>query len=86
MRPDILVLDEVLAVGDLGFKAKCLQRIGEFVQQGTTVVLVSHSVDAFQRHCDRIAWLEEGRIVACGTPTEVVPRYLDAFEGSAPDP
>lgn len=79
IRPDILVLDEVLAVGDVGFQEKCQRRIWKFVEQGTTVLLVSHSVDAFERYCKRIAWLEGGRLVAMGSPADILPLYLDGL-------
>jgi ABC-type polysaccharide/polyol phosphate transport system ATPase subunit len=73
-RPDVLLLDEVLAVGDLGFQRKCLERIEAFRCQGTTVVIVSHSMGDIER-CDRAAWLHQGRIEAVGRPSEVLPLF-----------
>ena len=76
-RPDILVLDEVLAVGDVGFQQKCLERIDAFRARGTTILLVSHDPDTVEAQCDRVAWLEHGTIVALGPPSEVLPRYTE---------
>lgn len=78
-RPDILLLDEVLSVGDLGFQEKCLARIRRFRDQGTSILLVSHSVATIADHCDRVAWLENGLLAAVGTPSEVLPRYEAAM-------
>jgi len=78
-RPEVLVLDEVLAVGDVGFQEKCLARIHGFREQGTTILLVSHSLDTIEGHCDRAAWLDQGRIAALGIPSEVLPQYADAM-------
>ena len=78
-RPDILVLDEVLAVGDLAFQEKCLERIRGFRAQGTTILLVSHALETIQTHCDSVIWLENGRLAASGTPSEVLPLYRNAL-------
>lgn len=78
-RPGILVLDEVLTVGDMGFQAKCLDRIGRFRAEGTTILLVSHSLETINSHCNRVAWLEHGRIAALGAPSTVLPRYAEAM-------
>lgn len=78
-RPEVLVLDEVLAVGDVGFQEKCLARIHGFREQGTTILLVSHSLDTIDSHCDRAVWLDQGRIAALGIPSEVLPQYADAM-------
>lgn len=88
-RPDILLMDEVLAVGDVGFQEKCLGRIAGFRAAGTTIVLVSHSLETLAEHCDRVAWLERGRVSAIGPPGEVLPRYARAMEPgriSQPEP
>jgi len=77
-RPDVLLLDEVLAVGDLGFQRKCLERIEAFRALGTTVVIVSHAMADIER-CDRAAWLHHGRIEAAGRPQEVLPRYEESL-------
>jgi len=76
-RPDILALDEVLAVGDSGFQQKCLKRIETFRARGTTILLVSHDPGTIEAHCDRVAWLEHGTLAALGPPAEVLPRYAE---------
>ncbi len=74
-EPDILLVDEVLAVGDAGFQRKCYERIAAMKQRGGTVVLVSHSLAEVQRVCDRAACMEEGRVVKVGHPHEVGVHY-----------
>lgn len=76
--PEILLIDEVLAVGDLGFQAKCLGRLLEFKKRKVTIVLVSHSLDTVGRFCDRAIWLDEGRIAGDGEPASVIRRYREA--------
>ncbi len=78
IRPDILLVDEVLAVGDAPFQEKCLERIHDFRQLGTTVVLVSHTEPAI-RLCDRALFLRQGRVEACGAPDRILRRYHAAF-------
>ena len=65
--PDVLLIDEVLAVGDENFQRKCLDRVSEFQQQAKTIVIVSHSPDLMRRICSRVAVLDHGRLVAFGT-------------------
>jgi ABC-2 type transport system ATP-binding protein len=74
--PDILILDEVLAVGDITFTAKCEERIERFHESGSTVLLVSHSTEAIIHNCTRCIWLDDGRIRADGPSEEVVDLYL----------
>jgi len=71
--PDILLIDEILAVGDLAFQHKCLERIEQFRAEGCTIVLVSHDASAIKRLCDEALWLRHGRLVAYG-PADVVAR------------
>ena len=78
LEPDIMVVDEVLAVGDAEFQARCLRRMETAESEGRTVVFVSHNLDAITRLCSRTVWLEAGRIAAEGPSGEVVQRYLDA--------
>jgi ABC-type polysaccharide/polyol phosphate transport system ATPase subunit len=73
--PDILILDEVLAVGDVTFTEKCEERIQRFHDSGTTVILVSHSAGAILKNCTRCLWLDDGRVRADGTAREVVTLY-----------
>jgi ABC-type polysaccharide/polyol phosphate transport system ATPase subunit len=74
--PDVLVLDEVLAVGDVHFVKKCEERLAEFRRAGTTLILVSHALESIQRNCNRCLWLEGGTVRADGPPAEVLPLYL----------
>jgi ABC-2 type transport system ATP-binding protein len=78
VEPEIMLLDEVLAVGDEAFQRKCLERMREFQREGRTIVLVTHAADVVRQICDRAAVLDEGRLVACGEPHEAVL----AFRGS----
>lgn len=79
LNPDILILDEVLTVGDAGFQKKCLQRMESDTMQGRTVLLVSHSLPSVISFCSRCLWLEGGKLVADGPPKEVTTRYLEAI-------
>jgi ABC-type polysaccharide/polyol phosphate transport system ATPase subunit len=80
-EPDILLVDEVLAVGDLAFQEKCLQKMREFQERGVTIVLVTHSLDMVQEFCHRVIWLDEGRVRAEGPPEAVIPLYREAVLG-----
>jgi ABC-type polysaccharide/polyol phosphate transport system ATPase subunit len=73
--PDVLLIDEVLAVGDAGFQEKCYARIAELRAGGSTIVLVSHSLGEVQRLCDRAACMEAGTLVITGDPHTVGVRY-----------
>jgi ABC-type polysaccharide/polyol phosphate transport system ATPase subunit len=75
---DILLLDEVLAVGDQSFQEKCFATFERFRQEGKTVVFVSHDLTSMERFCDRVLYLREGVVVDCGPPDEIVAQYLDA--------
>ncbi len=75
LEPDILLLDEILAVGDISFQNKCLSRIAEFQRSGVTIVFVSHAAAAVERVCDRAIWLSGGAIQADGRPTDVLRAY-----------
>src|SRR5918996_1296756 len=75
--PDVLLIDEVLAVGDASFQRKCLERIAQFKAAGCAIILVSHDTTLIQQLCDEVLWLRTGRIVAQGNPEMVVGQYLD---------
>lgn len=75
LRPDILLVDEVLSVGDSWFQEKCLERMNTFQRQGTTIVLVSHAMAAIETFCQRAAWLENGCLQAMGTVDQVIEQY-----------
>jgi homopolymeric O-antigen transport system ATP-binding protein len=76
--PDVLILDEVLAVGDASFTQKCEQRIARFHDAGTTVLMVSHNAAAIRKNCTRCIWLDAGRLRAEGATGEVLERYAHA--------
>jgi ABC-type polysaccharide/polyol phosphate transport system ATPase subunit len=80
--PDLLLVDEVLAVGDEGFTHKCLDKFAEFRRRGKTILLVTHSLAVVERFCDEALWLEGGRVSAQGDPKRVVDAYLTAVEKS----
>jgi lipopolysaccharide transport system ATP-binding protein len=73
--PDILIIDEVLAVGDEGFQRKCLDRLAEFRRRGKSIIFVSHSIDVVTQLCDRVVWLDQGVIQASGRAALVAHRY-----------
>lgn len=75
--PDVLLIDEVLSVGDLAFQQKCLQRIHEFKQMGKTMIFISHNLSAVQRICDRAILLEGGQVTAEGSVDTIIKRYRD---------
>lgn len=77
VNADILLVDEILAVGDVSFQAKCFNKMREIKRQGTTIVIVSHSMDQIEQICDRSIWIHEGMIAAEGSPREVNQQYLD---------
>ncbi len=74
--PEILLVDEVLAVGDNWFQRKCVNRIGEMRRQGVTILFVSHSQDLVRSICDRVLWLDHGRVRADGPADRVTRQYL----------
>jgi lipopolysaccharide transport system ATP-binding protein len=76
LDPEVLLVDEVLAVGDASFQKKSLGKMGEVTGEGRTVVIVSHSMPTVTSFADRVIWLDQGRIAADGPPQEVIPRYL----------
>ena len=80
-EPDIMVLDEGLGVGDLGYQEKCLDKIREFQRSGVTVLLVSHGITLVESFCQRVIFLESGRKVMDGDPHEVVEAYRASMEG-----
>ena len=81
LDPDILLLDEVLAVGDIVFQAKCLDLISQLRETGRTIVLISHDLGAIQRLCDRAILLHQGQVIMTGNPTDVVDHYQQMAMG-----
>jgi lipopolysaccharide transport system ATP-binding protein len=78
MNPQILLADEILAVGDQAFQERCLQRVEEAGRQGLTVLFVSHDMDAILRVCNRVMWINGGEVVKMGEPEEIVDAYQNA--------
>ncbi len=78
---DILLIDEILAVGDVKFREKCLKKLKEIKEQGATIVLVSHSLGQIESFCSRTIWLHNGQIQKDGIPKEVHKEYLDFMNG-----
>jgi homopolymeric O-antigen transport system ATP-binding protein len=78
MQPDILLADEILAVGDIAFQERCLQRVAEESERGLTVLFVSHDLSAVSRLCHRVIWLDKGEVVQDGDPESVIADYEDA--------
>jgi len=76
VEPDILVIDELLSVGDLEFQRKCGERIEAMLCRGATLLLVSHSPEAVLHPCEHVVWLHEGRVVAEGPAREVVRAFV----------
>lgn len=79
VEPEILLLDEVLAVGDESFQRKCFDRMRTFQQEGRTILLVTHAADVVRQFCDRAAVLDQGRLIACGPPHEAVLTFRDSL-------
>jgi ABC-type polysaccharide/polyol phosphate transport system ATPase subunit len=80
--PDVLLIDEVLAVGDQAFTVKCLDKFADFRRRNKTILLVTHSLDLVERFCDRALWLDKGKTLAEGEPRRVVASYLIDVEKS----
>lgn len=78
VQPDVLIVDEILAVGDQAFQAKCLDRILELKRQGTTIMMVSHNINQLRSICSELVWIEKGHVKAQG-PTEAVVAEYNAF-------
>jgi ABC-2 type transport system ATP-binding protein len=84
--PDILLIDEVLAVGDAEFQRKCVEKVDEMRTNGKTIVIVTHGLTAIRTLCDQIALLEHGELRRVGPPAEVIDEYLsDTFVDRVPD-
>jgi ABC-type polysaccharide/polyol phosphate transport system ATPase subunit len=75
LDPDILLVDEVLAVGDASFQLQCYDRLSELRRAGTTMLFISHDLLSIEKLCDRVVLMEQGRLVAAGTPHEIVLEY-----------
>jgi len=82
--PDILLVDEVLAVGDASFVAKCLEKMNDFKKQGKTIILAGHDLTLIEQWCDRAILLEGGRVTAHGLPPDVVAAYRRSLADARP--
>ena len=78
VRPEILIVDEVLAVGDFKFRQKCEKRMTELLSGGTTLLYVSHNIDDVKRLCQKAVWLDRGKVIKLGDVTEVCDAYINA--------
>ena len=78
LEPEILIVDEVLAVGDAEFQQKCLNKMDDVGKEGRTVLFVSHNMGAISRLCDRVLWMQQGRLIRDGDSDEVISAYLNA--------
>ncbi len=77
VRPEILIVDEILGVGDFLFQQKCEKRINDMMSGGTTVIIVSHSIDQIKRLCDRVVWLDKGKVKLIGETQIVCNEYSE---------
>lgn len=84
--PDILILDEVLSVGDVGFRPKSLQKMKEIIHSGCTVIFVSHSTQSIQDVCTRLVWLDHGQVAGDGNVGEIMDQYLQKQVGAVSKP
>ena len=79
IEPEVLIIDEVLAVGDLSFQNKCLQQLSQFKKKGCTIFLVSHDLEKVENFCDEVLWLQDGKIAAKGNPKDTVTKYFSSM-------
>ena len=84
IEPDVLLLDEVLSVGDVEFQRKCIERMNTFRARGVTFVLVSHDLNAVRELCSRAVWLDAGRVVMEGPAGTVVDAFIERSSTVAP--
>lgn len=83
LEPEILLVDEVLAVGDQAFQKKCIGRMGEIASSGRTIILVSHDLPMLSRLCTRAVWINKGTVERCGPPAEVIDTYCQSLNSAA---
>jgi lipopolysaccharide transport system ATP-binding protein len=81
--PDILVVDEVLAVGDADFQAKCNRKFADLKERGKTVILVTHDMGTVKGMCDQVAWLNHGELVTVGSAKSTISAYLRSLDDAA---
>jgi lipopolysaccharide transport system ATP-binding protein len=83
--PELLIIDEILAVGDVTFQQKCMEKFVDFRNQGRTIILVTHAMNSVRDMCDRAIWLDHGKLVAEGDPSELVDAYTERMLGVRTD-
>lgn len=76
VKPEILIVDEVLAVGDTAFQEKCKKRMEDMLSSGTTLLFVSHSIDQIKELCPNVIWIDKGIVKGCGKTEDIIPRYI----------
>ena len=81
-RPEMLLIDEILSVGDHSFQRKCLERIKQFKNEGCTILIVSHDTGQIGEFCDEAIWLKSGRLVVHDRPDVVVDQYITAADAA----
>ena len=82
--PDILIVDEALAVGDVRFQLKCMDKFSDFIEKGKTILFVTHDVNAIKRFCNRAIWLNQGKLVMDGNTDYVTDHYMDFVKSDMP--
>ena len=85
VNPDILVIDEILAVGDMAFQQKCFERLDRFRSSGKTILFVTHTLEQIRQNCDRAIYLDKGLLVADSTPEEVIDMYTQTTISEHPE-
>ena len=80
IEPDILIVDEVLSVGDVLFRKKCMNKMNEMLKNGTTLLFVSHNMDQVKKLCNKGIWLNKGKVVMQGDIDEVADEYTNTIE------
>jgi lipopolysaccharide transport system ATP-binding protein len=81
VNPDILIVDEILSVGDIKFRKKSSEKINELMAEGVTVLLVSHSINQIRKICDKCIWIDSGKVVMQGPSDEVCDAYVENAKG-----
>jgi ABC-2 type transport system ATP-binding protein len=85
VEPDMLLIDEILAVGDVTFQQKCMEKFVDFREEGRTLVLVTHDLSNVRNFCDRAIWLANGVVLAEGEPADLIDRYTESMLGGHSD-
>ena len=78
LQPEILILDEILAVGDESFRIQCIEYLKKMKKNGQTILIVSHNMDTVRNLCDRVLWFEKGQLYMQGESGKVLERYLES--------